>query len=462
MDQPTYQCVTCKTPIVRGGKRGSPPSFCTDCKKTRKREYNKKLEEVRAAKRQAAKAANLCTICKTAMPDRPPQTRHCSARCKRVANRNRARKHRDQVTREREAKTTPRISTQCKTPDCTHPGNKGRGFCQPCYKRWWAANRNIPRLRSNKRHTITVTVDPQGKTCNKCKRSLTQDSFHRAAQFKSGYHSSCKECIAAWRKLHNRDYNPRHRICEACGKQYQTKRRTSRVCSLECRWFIDPNAIRMIPIPWMHEPASILPWASCLSCHRWIWMRSNQSRCDNEICNEYQTRRMQKLIQGRERHRQNYIPTPKITLTCQECSIQFETINKPNIKYCPPCGRRIYRRKYRQTPTGRAQRKRDRKRNKRRREAKKASQPLSPNDRYDDPEIFERDNWICQLCKYPIDREATVGRDDWSVTIDHIIPFDLDGPDAKWNVQCAHLLCNSIKRNRPMNRVTPHIRWSPP
>lgn len=63
--------------------------------------------------------------------------------------------------------------------------------------------------------------------------------------------------------------------------------------------------------------------------------------------------------------------------------------------------------------------------------------------------IFERDKWICRLCGKRVKRQARVP-DPKAPVIDHVVPLSAGaengGVDAPWNVQCAHFLCNSIKR----------------
>lgn len=68
------------------------------------------------------------------------------------------------------------------------------------------------------------------KTCSKCKRSLSLDSFHRHALGAQGRRSNCRECTREyakdWRKK-NRDRNA------ALGKASYRKHRTAR---LEWGW----------------------------------------------------------------------------------------------------------------------------------------------------------------------------------------------------------------------------------
>lgn len=68
---------------------------------------------------------------------------------------------------------------------------------------------------------------------------------------------------------------------------------------------------------------------------------------------------------------------------------------------------------------------------------------------YDRFEIFERDKWVCQLCKKRIGKRFT-GRHPRAASIDHQIPLELGGPDTPANVTAAHFGCNSAKRSRYM------------
>lgn len=58
--------------------------------------------------------------------------------------------------------------------------------------------------------------------------------------------------------------------------------------------------------------------------------------------------------------------------------------------------------------------------------------------------VFERDNWICQLCLSPIDPSIRFP-DRRAASIDHIIPFGCGGTHVWSNVQSAHRYCNEAK-----------------
>lgn len=78
----------------------------------------------------------------------------------------------------------------------------------------------------------------------------------------------------------------------------------------------------------------------------------------------------------------------------------------------------------------------------RRRAVKKAAfvAPVSPR------RIYERDGWRCQLCRKKVRRDK-VAPHPLAPVLDHIFPLAPGGTHEPSNVQCAHFLCNSIKRD---------------
>ncbi len=66
--------------------------------------------------------------------------------------------------------------------------------------------------------------------------------------------------------------------------------------------------------------------------------------------------------------------------------------------------------------------------------------------RYRDLDIFNRDEWICQICRKIVNKDVKVPDYD-APTIDHIKPLSKGGIDAPSNVQLACFICNSRKGN---------------
>lgn len=68
-------------------------------------------------------------------------------------------------------------------------------------------------------------------------------------------------------------------------------------------------------------------------------------------------------------------------------------------------------------------------------------------EKFLDTEIFERDDYICQLCCEPID--PFLGwPDPLSASLDHVIPISRGGNHTRDNAQTAHLRCNLVKGDR--------------
>jgi hypothetical protein len=67
-------------------------------------------------------------------------------------------------------------------------------------------------------------------------------------------------------------------------------------------------------------------------------------------------------------------------------------------------------------------------------------------EQFEDIEIFERDNWKCQICGKKVNKNKKYPH-PMSPSIDHIVPLSLDGAHTRLNVQLAHISCNKKKSN---------------
>jgi hypothetical protein len=56
-------------------------------------------------------------------------------------------------------------------------------------------------------------------------------------------------------------------------------------------------------------------------------------------------------------------------------------------------------------------------------------------------EIYERDNWTCQLCKKWVNKRLKYP-DPLSKSLDHIVPISRGGAHSRTNVHLTHLMCN--------------------
>jgi hypothetical protein len=65
--------------------------------------------------------------------------------------------------------------------------------------------------------------------------------------------------------------------------------------------------------------------------------------------------------------------------------------------------------------------------------------------------VFERDRYICHICKRPIDKRLS-GLSPRGATLDHVIPLSAGGPHTYENIKAAHRRCNERKGKK----------WEPP
>jgi 5-methylcytosine-specific restriction endonuclease McrA len=65
-------------------------------------------------------------------------------------------------------------------------------------------------------------------------------------------------------------------------------------------------------------------------------------------------------------------------------------------------------------------------------------------------EIFERDCWICQICKQKTNPEAD-RFDPLYPNLDHVIPLSEGGPHTRANTRCTCFRCNCSRGNRGGN-----------
>ena len=68
-------------------------------------------------------------------------------------------------------------------------------------------------------------------------------------------------------------------------------------------------------------------------------------------------------------------------------------------------------------------------------------------EQFKDIEIFERDDYICQLCFEPIDPFLR-WPDPLAASLDHITPISKGGNHTRDNAQASHLRCNLVKGDR--------------
>lgn len=74
-------------------------------------------------------------------------------------------------------------------------------------------------------------------------------------------------------------------------------------------------------------------------------------------------------------------------------------------------------------------------------------QQADRGERFAPADVYERDHWMCGLCRLPVD-PGSAWPHPMSASVDHILPLSQGGSHTLANVQCAHLSCNSRKCDR--------------
>lgn len=66
---------------------------------------------------------------------------------------------------------------------------------------------------------------------------------------------------------------------------------------------------------------------------------------------------------------------------------------------------------------------------------------VEPRFRY---AIYQRDDWTCQLCLEPVERDGDKWG-DWAPSLDHVVPRSKGGSDDWDNLRLAHRWCNAVR-----------------
>lgn len=65
-------------------------------------------------------------------------------------------------------------------------------------------------------------------------------------------------------------------------------------------------------------------------------------------------------------------------------------------------------------------------------------------ENFSSKEIYDRDNWICHICKNPVDKTLRFP-DQMCVALDHVVALSIGGTHTRDNVRCSHFKCNGDK-----------------
>lgn len=244
------------------------------------------------------------------------------------------------------------------------------------------------------------------------------------------------ECARVKSAEHSRA-NRKYYNCQHCGKPFwKPDAFRKKYCSIECQ-----NAERRSRSKPKEKPTPHYS-RECAWCGKPFETNfKNKKYCCPE-CGYEGSKKLQ-----RDQWAADYIPRK---IVCKECGTEFitECGNKHSVFCCKNCAEKYERRAEHKTSRHKAYM-RGVKANREKQLATAFIEEVS----YD--ELFHRDHGSCRVCGLPVVYDKFADN-NWSGTIDHIIPLSAGGEHSMSNCQLAHRICNSLKCK---NDAGYHIDW---
>ena len=244
--------------------------------------------------------------------------------------------------------------------------------------------------------------NPTSKPCLSCGMDKPLDAYHRHKAGRYGRKPRCKAC-----QNYTTEGREEVRTCEGCGFTFTVPPRArTRVCSLTCRWWIDPNRPKALPVPY---------WRSCRGCGETFWSTPYRARCPQ--CADLMRAQRQALARERRAQEREERLRAQPPRQCPACGADYRPAHGRQ-KYCSkPCARRMtdaVRRAYRKSLERGAQ------------------------------GAFTLNQWGRRLIDY--DRRCAYCRDpDAIVEIEHVTPLSRGGSNRIANIVPACSACNNEK-----------------
>lgn len=195
---------------------------------------------------------------------------------------------------------------------------------------------------------------------------------------------------------------------------------------------------------WRRRIAKSLSGVRCRGCGKLV--EQNRRGCPKHYCNITCKRSYEAGEYLRESGRAGLLNFKHKVSHCARCSVAISVETNPNVlhpkKFCSvKCAAEAHRIYEDKKAASRASRHR-----------RRARKQTAPYETFSDLEIFERDNWICGICKEPIDREVKYPHPK-SKSLDHILPLSKGGHHLRKNCQGSHFGCNSKKTHLTCEQV---------
>lgn len=406
MDATTLACAVCGTGLFRSPGPGRLPKYCgkTCSGRAMARRLNRPENTARSIPRHCAECGAEFLQTKRGCPPL-----YCSAPCKRRAQ-----------ARQRRERAPARTCKRCKRVFRPSSSSTGKYCSKTCYQR---------------------TAAVVSFTCERCGATAERKDY-RPGRFCS------RACTKAWSSEHMRQIQPagtakilalvaergrvdRWSTCPICGKRFERQqlghgtRAYSTTCSRQCGGKLRRQQT------WTGRN-SPLPWASCLVCRTPFVARKGHTLCRGDACRAVRQQEARRAF-----WRKVVEELRPVTLaSCRQCGVEFTYRHYRRTKlYCSTKCSRKFNRGAISAESRAAQ-------SYRRRAAKYGS---GEHERFTRAEIFERDGWRCGICGKKVPRQ-TKWPAPQAATLDHIVPLAKGGKHVRANVQLAHMLCNSARR----------------
>lgn len=229
---------------------------------------------------------------------------------------------------------------------------------------------------------------------------------HEWSNFRRG--SPCPKCSRSDRLKAER---PKF-VCRGCGKTCeQTRSDCKTFCSRECAFAEQKRQAAIAAIRRDEEKQRERERREPKTC-----IRCGERKARSILARYCLECRKRKKIESVMRY---ITPAPTSAKRCRVCGVEFQArrIDVYCGKKCHNRARKLIRRKQ-----------------------------CKGGDKINALEVFARDGWKCQLCGRKVKRN-TRGYHPLAPSLDHIVPVSDGGKHAIDNVQCAHIICNSLKSN---------------
>lgn len=340
------------------------------------------------AAQQSTESVNLrqCSVCGNAIPKQKagPKARFCSNYCR----------HRSRYS------PSPKVAKTCIQCGSVFQGRKAKRYC------------------SHKCSSI-ASRKPTEKTCLWCEKrfvgpevktycSLSCGTFAHASRTGKRIRKECK--------------------CGQCGKMFwPTAADRMTFCSRECSFEnMKAEAAELALSRGVSDGFAqwANSWRKCIQCDS-VFLSSSGSQI---ICSpECQHNRLLPRWREYDRKKNEALHQQKnIRFKCRECGKECVPIyGETRTTYCSDrCSTRMAKRHAKHV--------------------RRVRLKAATVERFSNREIFERDNWTCQLCHRKVHRQRKVPHPR-APTLDHIVPVSKDGTHERANAQCACFECNWMK-----------------